>query len=311
MQLPLIVIAGPTGVGKTELSLRLAEHLGGQILSADSRQLYRRLDIGTAKPTTAQRERVPHHLVDVLEPEQRYSAGTFSREARRIMGQIHQMGTPALLVGGSGMYLDATIDGLGASPPVDGELRRHLASRWSQEGGAALHHELVRQQPATASRLDVNDRSRILRALELLELTGDATLATSSQTALRPRPLLITLTRPRQQLYARIGARVEEMLAHGWREEVETLLASGVPEDSAGMESLGYQQLVAHIRGHGSVDEAISNICRRTRLYAKRQLTWLRRDRRYRWLDMSRLGQRGCMSRILDQWYAGGTPSAR
>lgn len=301
MRWPLVVLAGPTAVGKTELSIRLASELGAHILSADSRQVYRHLDIGTAKASVQDRQRVPHHLIDVLDPGERYSAGAFARQVHALTVDLHTQGTPVVLVGGSGMYLEATIDGLGEEPAVDGDLRQHLEHRWGEEGGAALHAELALREPIVAARLAPSDRARILRALELLTLTGSATLRPASS-ALTPRPLLVALTRPRQELVVRIEQRVHQMLDAGWLEETRGLMADGVPLDAPGLESLGYRHVVEHLEGRLNLEEMISAICKATRQYAKRQMTWLRRDRRYRWLDLSRLGREGCLRRILAQW---------
>lgn len=300
----LLVLTGPTGVGKTELSLGLAEQLGAQILSADSRQLYRQLDIGTAKPTPDDQGRAPHHLLDVIDPDQRFSAGAFGRRAREIISSLRSSDTPAFLVGGSGLYLEATIDGMGASPPVDAVLRRDLEHRWVTEGAVALHEQLMKCHPAVASRIGVQDRSRILRALELYELTGAAQIATAQYPPLVPRPLFIALNRPRRRLHARIEARIGQMLALGWLDEVRSVLDGGIRSDAPGLESLGYQQLMKHLQGQCTLADAVEEIARRTRQYAKRQITWLRRDRRYRWLDIERFGVQGCMSRIIAQWGA-------
>ena len=303
MVTPLVVIAGPTGVGKTQTAIRVAQCLGAQILSADSRQIYRHLDIGTAKPTADQRRVVTHHLLDLISPQERFSAGEYGRQARQIIARLGDQGTPLVLVGGSGMYVDATVDGFGASPEADSQLRSQLEIRWLTEGPEALHGDLARREPEIASRLNVTDRSRILRALELLEQTGRGVAPPAGQHPIRPRPLLVALHRPREQLYQRIERRIEAMMHRGWLAEVEDLLAMGIPASSPGIESLGYGELVSHLRGKGTLEWVLDQIGRKTRRYAKRQTTWLRRDRRYRWLDLARFGQGGTVERIVHQWH--------
>ncbi|MBT5059951.1 MAG: tRNA (adenosine(37)-N6)-dimethylallyltransferase MiaA [Gemmatimonadetes bacterium] len=302
MPTPLVVIAGPTGVGKTQTAIRVAQCLGAQILSADSRQIYRHLDIGTAKPTADQRRVVAHHLLDLIGPQERFSAGEYGRQARQIIDGLRPQGTPVVLVGGSGMYVDATVDGFGVSPEADSKLRSRLESRWLAEGPQALHEELAGREPETASRLHVSDRSRILRALELLEQTGHGVAPPAGQRPIRPVPLLIALHRPREQLYQRIGRRIEDMMHQGWLAEVEDLLKKGISASSPGMESLGYAELTSYLGGKGTLECAVEQIGRKTRRYAKRQMTWLRRDRRYRWLDLARFGQGGTVERIVHQW---------
>ncbi len=303
MNSPVVVITGPTGVGKTETALRVASQLNAQILSADSRQLYRRLDIGTAKPTPAQRQCVPHHLLDLIDPEQRFSAGEFGRRARETIQQLQDQQTPVVMVGGSGMYIEATIDGLGSGPRSDPALRSHLEARWASEGAHALYNELSARDPALASRLHVSDRSRVLRALELMQQSGRGVAPAPLRQETGYPPLLIALTRPREELHRRIEQRLEQMMSRGWLAEVEALLREGVPPNCPGVESLGYGELIAHVQQNLSISEALEQIARRTRQYAKRQMTWFRRDRRYRWLDLSRFGQRGVVDRIIDQWH--------
>jgi len=300
---PLLVICGPTGVGKTHTALRVAEKVGGEIISADSRQIYRKLDIGTAKPTSYERRRVPHHLVDVLDPSDSFSAGEFGRRSRQFLESHRQQGAASLLVGGSGMYIEATVDGLGTSPATDEGLRARLEVRWAVEGGETLYEELTLRDPVVAWRLHSRDRSRILRALELCELTGKGEAPPAEPQRLGPIPIMIALDRPRDQLHHRIEHRIRQMVDAGWVEEVRALLAEGVSEDCPGMESLGYQELVAHLQGRMSLPEALAQIARRTRQYAKRQITWLRRDRRFRWLDLGRFGQAGAVDRIVDHWH--------
>lgn len=302
-----IAIVGPTAVGKSEVGLSLAEALGAEIVSVDSRQVYRRLDIGTSKPTANHRQAVAHHLLDVLDPGETYSAGRFAAEARRQIDGIARGGRPVLLVGGSGLYLTALVDGLFVEPEGGSDLRQVLTRRADEEGLAALHAELAKTDPAGARALSPTDGVRILRALELAAADGQRRgqrWTAAPQPGLDPAPLMVGLTRAREELCRRIDARAEGMLRTGWPAEVESLLAAGYPETCPGLQSLGYAQVVALVRGRLTEPEALDQIRRRTRQYAKRQMTWFRRDRRLRWLDLDALGAAGARDRIQRQWEA-------
>ena len=307
-----LAIVGPTAVGKTELALELAESLGGEIVSIDSRQIYRGLDIGTAKPTVPQRRAVHHHMVDLVDPAQTFSAGRFGALARTKIGRLEKEGRPALLVGGSGLYLSATIDGLSVPPAMDESLRASLAARLQEQGGEALCAELRRLDPAAASAIEPGDSVRVLRALELI-LTGGRRRANRWESkegaGLGAVSMLVCLTRPRESLYERIDSRVISMFRAGWPEEVEGLLAAGLDPGAPGLQSLGYAEVVGHLVAGLTKEEAIEAIQGRTRRFAKRQMTWFRRDRRLRWLDLERLGSSGARERILRQWEALAPPA--
>jgi len=296
---------GPTGVGKTHLGIEVAHRLGGEVLSADSRQIYRGLDIGTAKPTAAQQARVHHHLIDIADPHERYSAGRFGREARRLAGQLSARGVTPVVVGGSGLYLTAFMDGLFLEEGGHLHVRALLRARREEEGLAALYEELGRADPAIQSRLDPGDRQRILRALELA-LTGgrDASRRRleGGGSPLPCVPLTVCLHRRREELYRRIDRRVEDMVAAGWPQEVEALLEAGCDRAACGLESLGYEEMARLVAGELSRADAIAAVQQRSRRYAKRQLTWFRRDRRLRWLDLDRLGVGGAIDRIGADW---------
>jgi len=300
-----VVIAGPTGVGKTRVGIEVARRLGGEILSADSRQIYRGLDIGTAKPTAAEQARARHHLIDIAEPDEPYSAGRFGREARRLAGQLSARDVTPVVVGGSGLYLAAFLDGFFADEGGHDRERARLRARLEGEGAGALYEELGRVDPVVQATLDPGDRHRILRALELAGTGRRASsrrLLDGGRAPLRRIPVTVCLYRPRETLYRRIDRRVEEMVAAGWPEEVEALLAAGYGRATCGLESLGYDEMARVAAGELSLPDAIAAVQQRSRRYAKRQLTWFRRDRRMRWLDLDRLGTDGAVERIEADW---------
>jgi tRNA dimethylallyltransferase len=289
----VLAIVGATATGKSALALELAAALGGEIVNADALQLYRGLDIGTAKPTRAERERVPHHLLDVLDPAEPASAGEFARRARVILDEIAARGRPALVVGGSGLYQRALWSGLAELPPVDRAVRAALERRLAELGLAALRAELERVDPPTASRLAPRDRQRTLRALEVAIATGrplSSWLATAPSAA-AAIPRRIGLTLPRSVLYDRIGSRVEEMARRGWVEEVRGLLASGVDRNCPAFRAIGYAHWVRHLEGELGFDAALREIRTATRRYAKRQETWFRREADIVWRDARDAGE--------------------
>lgn len=291
-QSPLVlVVVGPTAVGKTEVALEVAERLGGEIISADSRQVYREFDIGTAKPTPQERARVPHHLVDFLDPRATYSVAEFCAAAKDLVERLWNEGKVPLVVGGTGLYVRGFMEGWTfGGVPAEPSLRAHLEERAQREGIEALWEELHRLDPETAQRLSRQDRKRIVRALEVCLLTGQPLSRFLREQGRRPpsfRFLPFALTLPRPLLYQRINRRVLRMLEAGWLEEVKRLAARGYDERTPAMESVGYRPLLRAVRGEISLDEAIPEIQRETRRYAKRQLTWFRAQPGLRWIDRS------------------------
>lgn len=297
-----VVLAGPTAVGKTELGIRLAEEIGGEIISADSRQIYRHMDIGTAKPGKAELARVPHHLIDIISPDETFSAGRFGREARHLLCSIESRGAIPIIVGGSGLYITAAVDGFFEDVDDHPEIRRDLLEQLACDGTQNLYRELEVTDPVTHARLSPRDTRRILRALELARSGSGSRsdrLAQMDSDPLKDMPLMFCLALDRRQLYDRVDLRVERMLDAGWLEEVRRLVALGYGRDAAGMEGIGYHELLKHLIDDTSLAHAVAAIKQRTRRYAKRQLTWFRRDRRLRWLELGRVGQRGAMERVL------------
>jgi tRNA dimethylallyltransferase len=284
----VVAIVGATATGKSALALELALALRGEIVNADSLQVYRGLDIGTGKPTPQERARVPHHLIDVLDPAEPYSAGEFARRAEAAIAEIAGRGRVAILVGGSGLYLRALLEGLSPLPPPDAALRRRLRQRLAEEGAPRLHAELVRRDPETAARLAAGDSQRVVRALEVALGTGTPLSAWQERQpfgARRLPALRVGLTLPRPVLYDRIARRVGCMRDRGWVAEVEQLLQGGVAPEVPAFQAIGYRQIVRHLRGEWSVERAFAETLRATRRFAKRQETWFRREPDVAWLD--------------------------
>lgn len=285
----VLALVGATATGKSALALRLGEAVGAEIVNADALQVYRGVDIGTAKPSATDRARVPHHLIDLLEPSEPFSAGEFARRARAALAEIEGRGRAALVVGGSGLYLRALTGGLAPLPPPDPELRAGLERRRAAHGLAPLRAELERLDPATAARLKAGDTQRTLRALEVVLATGrplSSWLAAPEVGAREPLALRkVGLTLPRALLYDRIESRVAQMVTRGWLDEVRVLLASGVRAGCPAFRAIGYAQWVRHLAGELAYDDALRAIMTATRRYAKRQETWYRRETDVEWLD--------------------------
>lgn len=276
----IVVIAGPTASGKSALALALAEELGGEIVSADALQVYRGLDIGTAKPTREEQARVPHHVIDVADPEEAYSAGRFRADADRAIREIGARGRPVLVCGGTALYLKALLGGLAPAPPRDAALRSRLLAAWEAGEGARLFAELHAADPVLAARLHPNDKSRILRGLEVWRVGGVPLSALQAGHGFSGRPyqaLCLGLDVRREELYRRIDRRVLRMLEAGWAGEVRGLLKAGVPPEAPGLQAIGYRDLARWVREGGEWEPVVSSIQQSTRHFAKRQMTWFRK----------------------------------
>jgi tRNA dimethylallyltransferase len=299
---PLVILVGPTAVGKTALSLPIAQALQAEILNVDSRQLYRYMDIGTAKPTCVQRRQVPHHLLDLLSPDQATNAAQFRQAALGALADIHQRGKRALVVAGSGLYLQALLYGLMPVPAAHASLRHALHAQAERHGTAVLHRWLARLDPAAAALYHPHDRLRLVRALEVIYLTGEPfsvhRLRHQQQGPLFPF-VAVALTRNRTELFARIAARTDAMLTAGWLEEVDALVARGYTHTCAAMNGLGYHELLAYRAGRMAWADAVTTIKKRTRLLAKRQLTWFRKMPDLTWVDLSAHDEGTAVRRIL------------
>ncbi|MBY0524235.1 MAG: tRNA (adenosine(37)-N6)-dimethylallyltransferase MiaA [Gemmataceae bacterium] len=274
-----LILTGPTGSGKSELGVRLAERLGAEIVSMDSMALYRGMDIGTAKSDAEQRRRIPHHLIDVLDPWESASVAWWLEQAERCCLDIEARGMRALFVGGTPLYLKALLHGLFPGPPADAELRRRLEVQAAKEGARHLHERLAQVDAASAARLHPNDVRRLIRALEVWELTGRPISSWQEQwsvTETSPPDRCISLDVPRAELYARIDARVLAMMAAGLVEEVRALRRLAQPLSREAAQALGYKEVFAHLDGEASMAETVQRIQTRSRNFAKRQLTWFR-----------------------------------
>lgn len=291
----LVCLVGPTASGKTRLALAIAPALDAEILCADSRQIYRGLDIGTAKPTPAERARVPHHGLDLVEPDAAFDVARYRAAAMTAIADVHARGRNVLVVGGTGLYVRALIAGLCPAPPRSPRLRTVLRGWAEHEGTPALHRRLAHVDAAAAGRIHANDLVRIVRALEVALLTGRRLSEWQASHGFGDPSfdaLLIGLDVPTRVLDARIAARVDEMLAAGWLDEVRALLAAGHPDDAPVWRTLGYDRLRAVVEGHGSLAAARDATVLATRRYAKRQRTWFRHEAGVTWRDPDAEGAR-------------------
>ena len=287
----IICIAGPTASGKTALAVELAKELNGEVVSCDSMQVYKRMDIGTAKPTREEMQGIPHHMIDVAEPDEDFSVSRYCEMAAPIVDDILSRGKTAVIAGGTGLYMDSLIRGSGFAPFPSTGVRERLEDQADVEGMEAMLSRLRSVDPEAAVRLHPSDRKRILRALEVYLETGETITDHNRRTQVLPpryRPLWLGLDfADRAQLYRRIDARVGLMLEMGLVEEIQDLLASGIPAKATSMQAIGYKEFVAALNGKGTIAEAADQVRQSSRRYAKRQLTWFRRNQRIHWLTRS------------------------
>lgn len=288
MSKPILVLMGPTAVGKTDLSLALAEEIDAEIISVDSRQIYRGLDIGTAKPEPQELARIRHHFIDELDLTEHLSAGHFAAIALRRIADIYARARVPLVIGGSTLYLAALLHGISDIPSISPEVRDMLKERLGREGPAMLYEELQRLDPESARTMDPTKSQRIVRALEVYYGTGKTLSSYHSTAARKPGYdfIPVVLTRDREALYRRINLRVDHMIEQGLLREVEGILKKGYQVEALPLRTIGYREIIRSLRGQIPLDEAIRLIKRNTRRYAKRQLTWFRRFPEYQWLKM-------------------------
>ncbi|MCB0265740.1 MAG: tRNA (adenosine(37)-N6)-dimethylallyltransferase MiaA [Calditrichaeota bacterium] len=285
----VLVICGPTGIGKTALSLAVADAVPAEIVSADSRQIYKYMDIGTAKPTAAEQAVAPHHFIDILEPDVDYSAGEYSRDARETVAEIFDRGKLPVVAGGSGLYIRALLDGFFNLDAKDEQLREKLNKRLANEGIEKLFAEFATIDPELASKTHPNSIKRVLRALEVYHITGKP-MSQIQQENRDPAPfgwIKIALTMERKSLYARINQRVEEMFDLGLVDEVRSLLDRGFSANLNAMNSVGYKEVVAYLNGEIDLFTCKELVKQNSRRYAKRQFTWFRGESDVHWLEIS------------------------
>ena len=285
----IVVITGPTATGKTRLSVELAKKFGGEIVSADSMQIYRGMDIGTAKVTHTEMQGVTHHMIDIADPTEVYSVSRYVEDANKAVQDILARGRLPIIAGGTNLYIDSLISGLDfAERAEDNALRERLNAQYDELGGEAMIATLRGFDPERAAKLHPADKRRIVRAIEIYTLTGETITAHDERTKLLPpryasRRFALTWKR-RETLYERIRQRVDDMMTAGLAEEVERLLQSGLSEKSTAMQAIGYKEIAAALRGECTMADAVETVKRESCRYAKRQLTWLRRDRELVWL---------------------------
>ena len=284
----VIVICGPTGIGKTSVGIELAQKHGGEIVSADSMQIYRYMDIGTAKPTPSELAQVPHHMIDIVDPDEDYDAVQFSKRARDRVAEIFNRGRIPFIVGGTGLYIKALLHGLFQSKPVDPQIRNRLKQEADENGSKVLHERLQQLDPETANRIHPNDSYRILRALETIESTGKSISELHQEHGFEDDPYstqMIGLQMDRQKLYDRIDQRVDLMLDAGLVGEVTKLLEMGYMAELKSMQSIGYRHVTEFLQNKMPWDECVRTLKRDTRRFAKRQFTWFGADDKIQWYD--------------------------
>ncbi|HXF61488.1 MAG TPA: tRNA (adenosine(37)-N6)-dimethylallyltransferase MiaA [Caldilineaceae bacterium] len=297
---PLIVLLGPTAVGKTSLSLALAERFQGEIVSADSRQLYRGMDIGTAKPTPDEQARIPHHLIDLCDPDRPLTLAEYQRLAYAAIDAIHQRGRLPFLVGGTALYVRAVVEGLRIpEAPPDPALRAALEAQLAAEGREALFRRLQTVDPATAATIDRNNPRRLLRALEIVLTTGRSKVELEGAAPPPYALLQIGLDRPRPSLYARIDQRVEAMIAEGLVEETQRLLEAGYAPTLPAMTSIGYREITAYLRGEMTLEAAVARIKTETHRYVRHQATWFRRMPNVLWFNLDEPGAEAKIEQVI------------
>ena len=284
----IICIAGPTASGKTSFAVRLAKELDGEVISCDSMQIYKYMDIGTAKPTQEEMDGIPHYMLSVAEPWEDFSVSRYCEMASPIIDDVCSRGKTAIIAGGTGLYMDALIRGNTFAPYPSTGRRQELEAIAAEQGIEAVQEMLRKVDPESAARLHPSDQKRIIRAMEVFLETGETITAHNLKTQSVPpryKPLWFALTdRERVDLYDRIDRRVEKMLTDGLLEEIEGLLARGIPEKCTAMQAIGYKEFLAYRRGESTLQEAVSQVQQASRNYAKRQLTWFRRNKAIHWL---------------------------
>lgn len=286
----VIVIVGPTAVGKTRVGIELAKKLDGEIVSADSMQIYRHMNIGTAKPTPDEMQGIPHYMIDIAEPDEEFSVARYKEMALECIKDIAERGKLPIIVGGTGLYVNSVVDNIEFSEIItDRQYREQLEKRAETEGTAVLHEELKDIDSEAAERIHPHDLRRIVRALEVYKFTGKPISYHQMVSKQKPSDydfIMTGLTMERESLYSRINERVDNMISEGLEEEVKDLVKNGVGPKSTAMQGLGYKEMVDYLENKVSYDEVIEIIKRDSRRYAKRQLTWFRRDKRIFWVDM-------------------------
>lgn len=292
MERIVLVIVGPTCSGKTHLSLKLAQSIPGEIISADSRQIYKYLDIGTAKQSSQELEKVKHHLINILDPSDKYNASVFEKDAERIIDTLIKKSKIPIVVGGSGLYIQALIDGIFNTAEKDEEYRKELHQKRNELGNKFLHEELKKVDPQSADKMLPQNWKRVMRALEVFHLTSEPIWKhhkKQSAKGAKERKFNFKqfgLNWDRELLYKNIDKRVDEMIAKGFVDEVKNILNKGYDRNLNSLNTVGYKEIIEHLEGNLTLERTVDLIKRNTRHYAKRQLTWFRKDKRIQWFDI-------------------------
>ena len=301
-QIRLAVIAGPTGVGKTASSIEIAKKLNGEIICCDSMQIYKGMDIGTAKVTPQEAQGVPHHMVDVVSPMQNFSVCDYAAMCRELIEDISRRGRLPIMVGGTGLYIDTVVDGIDfADSCTDEAYRREMEELAETRGCGYIHSLLEKVDPESAASIHPNNIKRVIRALEYYKFTGTPISQHNRESKLKPSPYhysYICLTRDREELYSRIDMRVDIMLRDGLVDEVKDLTDAGVPRDCTAMQAIGYKEVAEYLEGDTDYDTMVETLKRNTRRYAKRQLTWFRRREDVDFVNLSE--EKDCVSRCIE-----------
>lgn len=289
---PLVIIVGPTAVGKTALGIELAKLWSGEIISGDSMQVYKEMDIGTAKPSFQERQGIPHHMIDILQPDEEFSVAIFQRMVEDMIAELYSKHKLPIIVGGTGLYIRSIIDHFDFTEfAVDWEYRNHLEAEAKSFGNEFIRQKLAQIDPKTAERLHPNDLRRIIRALEVYKHTGKSISEYQYADEVLPPKynlLMVGLNMDRQLLYQRINLRIDKMIEEGLIEEVKDLIEKGYNKDLISMQAIGYKEIIRYLEGEVSFEEAVYILKRDTRHFAKRQLTWFRRDQRIQWYDVEK-----------------------
>lgn len=304
---PLIIITGPTAVGKTELSIKLSKAVGGEIISADSMQVYRHMDIGSAKVTKEEMDGVPHHLIDVLEPWEDFNVVVFQQMANKALEGIYARGAVPIIAGGTGFYIQALLYSVDFKENPEGrQIREELEALVREKGAEYLHQCLDRVDPESAAAIHSHNVKRVIRALEYYRQTGQKISVHNQEERQKKSPfsfVYYVISMDRSRLYERIDQRVDQMLAHGLVEEVERLKAMGCHRGMVSMQGLGYKEILDYLDGKCSLEEAVYILKRDTRHFAKRQLTWFKRERDVRWMHLEDFG--GDRQKVLEAMLQG------
>ena len=287
----VLVITGPTATGKTRIGVEIAKKLNGEIISADSRQVYKYMDIGTAKPTPEEREEVHHHLIDIAYPNETYSAGLFARDAKTSIEQILNRRKMPIIVGGTGLYLKALIHGIFEGPSASPQIRKRLNSEAEEYGVQRLYEKLQQVDPLAAAKISPKDKVRTIRALEIYEITGQPIShwrTHSTKGSNEYKFILFGISMDRKKLYGRINQRVDKMMEQGFLDEVKNLINLGYSFGLPALHTFGYLDMLNHLQGESTLENAIEKFKQGTRNYAKRQLTWFRHQLKLAWIDVER-----------------------